>query len=48
MFDMNNMVAGMKALGYLIIVGVISIPIIIFALVCLIKFIIWLTKRDEF
>lgn len=48
MLDMSSMVDGMIAIAYLIIVGALSIPIIIWTLVYLIKFIVWLIKKDKF
>lgn len=48
MYDMSSIVNGMVALVYLIIVGALSIPIIIWTLVDVIKFILWLTKKNKF
>lgn len=48
MIDMSSMVDVMIAIAYLIIVGAISIPIIIWTFVYIIKFIVWLIKKDKF
>lgn len=48
MYDMSSLIDCMIAIGYLIIVAAISIPIIIWTLVYIIKFIVWLIKNDKF